>query len=485
MHAHERSFGPKRRPRSYLDAAAALSGALALGAALFAPRDASAQAAPAGAGDTIEYRVRRGDTCVSIARRTWGDARRIDLIHGSNQLGTPPHRLQEGQVLRLPRRAAPLASNAPDAQVTQLRNQVLTFTPERADARRNEPLRRGDRVNTLDNSSAELLFIDETLLALGEETLLVIFGATRDATSAVQPGPEHTLVTGSLRARLAELNGRRPVLPVATPAAQVRLDPGEAQVSVDRARTTRVAVYRGRSQVSAQRHTVRIPEGYGSRTDFGRPPSPPRRLPAAPAWATPAGAVVFAVNTPAAGGDPTAAYAAVYEAPRATTPVASWRVQLARDEAFHDLIDDDERGAAAVRFEAAALVPGRYFLRVSAFDSEGLEGPFGPNASVWVVRPEIARVADGSAYEVRLPEGLLCSIDGEVLRPVSGPLRFTAEGPHDLGCAPVAVQHAARTMLRFSASGGRVEFLPSAPAVANPSPAVAPTSTPTQPTTSP
>lgn len=385
--------------------------------------------------ELVDYTVRQGDTCVAIARRMWGDARRLDLIHSNNPtMGPSPHRLRAGTVLRVPRFAAGRAPAVPDAQVTHLRNRVEAQTPEAHPARNLEPLHRGNRVLTHEQSNAELTFVDETQLQLGERTTVVVFGESAQTPSTARNGAQATLVTGLLRARLGELAGRAPTptSPVVRTdtGASVAMGTGETQVTVDAARTTRLSVFRGRSQITAQRRTVQVPEGFGSRADLGRPPTPPRLLPHWPAWRTPRFTVVF-VNS-AGTGEISAEYLSV---PGNAPAPAHWRRRLARDEALRDLVQDDLVPAATTRFEARGLAAGEYFLRMSAIDADEFEGPTGEPARFYVIAPRVTQDTQGLSIEVPSDVGLVCAIDTAVLSAVTGPLRVTGRGPHQLHCA--------------------------------------------------
>jgi hypothetical protein len=60
----------------------------------------------------------------------------------------------------------------------------------------------------------------------------------------------------------------------------------------------------------------------------------------------------------------------------AAAEAATYRVQLARDAAFANLVAD-EPAVAATGFRAGGLVPGEYFWRVGSVRADGARGPFG------------------------------------------------------------------------------------------------------------
>ena len=58
----------------------------------------------AQAPETFVYVVKKGDSCSRIALEAFGDRKRYDLIHQFNPgMGPPPHRLEPGRKLVLPR----------------------------------------------------------------------------------------------------------------------------------------------------------------------------------------------------------------------------------------------------------------------------------------------------------------------------------------------------------------------------------------------
>ena len=90
---------------------------------------------------------------------------------------------------------------APSARLTFVRNQVEAHTPEPHPGQKDEALARGHKVNTRERSSAEITFADQSRLALGEETLVVVLGGT---TRRVRKGEaeDTTLMSGTLHAQI-------------------------------------------------------------------------------------------------------------------------------------------------------------------------------------------------------------------------------------------------------------------------------------------
>ncbi|MBL8682117.1 MAG: LysM peptidoglycan-binding domain-containing protein [Myxococcales bacterium] len=404
------------------------AGALAATAVALAPSAASAQ-------ETQDYRVQQGDTCPSIAQRLYGDVGRIDVIHQNNPgLGRLPHRLRPGQILRLPRSATgPAPSSA--ARVSFVRNEVNAFTPEQHRARRDESLSRGHRLGTLDQSSAEVTFIDETQLQLEENTLVVVLGRSAQRVDAGNAS-ETRLERGTLRASLAALAGGAATpqprqITVQTPSATAQVGAGSSLVNVDARASTRLSVHQGASSIRAAGRTVAVNEGFGSRADRGRAPRPPQPLPARPVWST-----VFSPLVLVDGTDDAARVAVSAQYTRGSggpAPVV-WHVQLARDERFNDLLVDARVPAAVTNLDTR-LGPGVYHARVAAVDADGFEGRPSEVSTVRVSAVTLDAGGPGRRASIRVTQGTFCSIDGAPLALVSGSIELSPLRRHTLRCA--------------------------------------------------
>ncbi|HSO39557.1 MAG TPA: FecR domain-containing protein, partial [Labilithrix sp.] len=373
-----------------------------------------------------EYTVKNGDTCPSIAAAFFGDVKRVDLVHVLNpQLGPVPHHLKEGQILLLPPKPTPEVAG-PDAKLTRVRNAVEVRAPDPRVGKVDDPLYRGNRVGTKDASAADLTFRDETQVRLGENTLVVIFGDT-NASAARANAAETTLVTGSLRARLSEIAGRKTDKPrVETASGAVVMKAGEAQVSVDHQQATRLAVYQGGSTVTAQRRTVPVDDGFGSKAEMGKVPTPPRPLPAAPVWSALPSALVL---TDADTGDVTGSYA---PGQGPGDPAAEWHVQLARDVDFADVVVDVHVPLATVALAAQKVPPGSYAVRVSAIDADAFEGKWGAVATFAVSRVVLDPLPARRTRVSTPDKALACVVDGGP--PLAFPFEVERNADRTLSC---------------------------------------------------
>ena len=333
------------------------------------------------------WTVKAGDTCYSIARATWGDAKRITELHQWNELGPPPHTLRPGMVLRL-RAPDEVKDEGPDATLTFLKPSVRTrHLVDWQPALLGMGLFRLDEVNTLKGAGAALRFRDLSTLLLEESALIVVYGDGKPKKPGDPTGV--TLVDGELRLALAQMRAKP--LAVNTPASSITATGMQGVVAVDGAQTARVSVFAGSSQVSAKGVTVVVPENHGTRVRQGQPPEPPRLLPDTPVFAA-AVPPVIVVGEDGLGSLPLR-WAAAARAEQ-------YRVQLARDEEFVDRERDAWTGALETTVDR--LGPGALLVRLVSFDEVGLQSrPSVP------VRVEVIALGGGvdSQGELRLGPG--------------------------------------------------------------------------------
>ncbi len=398
-----------------------------------APSIAVAQRPPAE-GDAVEivdYVVVAGDTCARISRRFYGSPRRYDIIHAYNpDMGPPPHRLVPGTVLHLPRTAVD-STRIPDARVTA-RERSVTAHPGDVESWRDAPvgleLFRGWHVSTEERSSAELTFADTSVLALREDTLVIIFG---DSSRRVRRGgTEARVERGSLRTALGDLrggDGGGNSLHVVTPSSQADMRGGSAVVSVDGSGTSRVSAHEGSVALSdaSGRGRTTVPEGMGSSVATGARPTRPRPLPAAPAMD--AGALRF-LGLPGRGGDVRGSWQPV-------TGARTYRIEIARQSSGRDVVAAVEVPATVTNFEVHGLPAGRYYVRLATIDTDFFESR--PSAPVEITVDDAVFLGPGGATitappidpseepgpaelrpgtRMRLPDGVSCTggADGEL-----------------------------------------------------------------------
>ncbi|MBP9114433.1 MAG: FecR domain-containing protein, partial [Polyangiaceae bacterium] len=379
------------------------------------------------------YTVKKGDTCESLSIRFYGDPRLTDVLHAGNPkvfTTKPPHTLKEGLLLSIPPKPADRAAG-PDAKLNFARNQVQLQAPDARVGKINDPLWRGNRVNTLAESSASVLFQDESQIRLGEHTLVVILGDTKSAGAKQSNASDTTLVSGDLVARLGQLQGEAKAKPLVlkTQAGSVAVKEkgGEARISVDEKKTTRLASYKGASELTAQKKSVNVPEGFGSKADDGKAPTAPKALPAAPVWAKAPANVVWTE------GEQMGMLAGKYQMPAGAAAPATWHVQIAKDDTFDELLVDARVGGEKDELLAKNVPVGAYFSRVSAIDADKFEGTFSRPSRTIVAA--VTETVSGETRSIQVtPSGLWCAVDDTHPMSVSGPIVLPTDQAHVLRC---------------------------------------------------
>lgn len=354
---------------------------------------------------TTPYVVQAGDTCVTIAIKQLGSRDAYRKLHELNNMGPLPHRLAPGTVLRLP-----VKDNSPDARLTAARGLVQVQRPAMTAwdaAVRGMELFRAWRVGSRAQAFAELTFRNASKLKMRENTVVVIYGPS--ATSRLFRGADATLEFGVLDARLSELRGSAIVV---TPSARTELRQGRSLIDVDAAGTSRVANHAGErvtvrgldAKKRPRRKQVEVQPDMGSKVVRGADPTPPRALPAPPAWVKAEPLTLLVGDEPlmvewTPGPDGT-----------------RYRLVL--------VVNDEEQPAiltAATHAELRGLAPGDYRATVAAIDADGFEGRPSEEARLRVARAGLVGGASshqpGEAFTIET--SLACALHASKGRVVS------------------------------------------------------------------
>lgn len=192
-------------------------------------------------------------------------------------------------------------------------------------------------------------------VSIAPQTIFHVFGAPGSKKAAA----ESTLANGIVR-----VSSSKPIT-IASPAGKIVFD-GDAKLHVEKG-VTRVSVHKGTAKVSG----ATVGEGFGVRVGKGKP----MKLPAAPTWTAPPKSALT-----------TKGDAPVDVAGMIGGAATKWHLQVAMDEAFTEYLTDTQLTAKTTTlvFEQK-LPPGRYWVRVSAVDADGLEGAWSTVAAVQIV----------------------------------------------------------------------------------------------------
>lgn len=305
----------------------------------------------------VQWGVQKDETCEDVAKAVYGSAKHAALVLRYNRVDcTRGKKLKEGQTLVLPASVTSL----PTARLRSI-NPDVKSRPSGGGwgpAATGQALSSNSGVNTLEQGRADIEFIDRTRVFLASNTLVIIYGTASQSVVSKTPPPSVEVQSGEVMAGLAALRGE--TVEVAVKGGG-RVSAASRETIVERkGERTTVGVYDGKADVTAGGTTVKVPLNHGTRFTGNTPPSPPRPLPPAPTWAAQSSLFVIAG---AEGGQIKAEWDEVKDA-------KSYRVELARDEAFRDLIAREEVAGAVRSFRADKMPPGRYHMAVRAIDKD-------------------------------------------------------------------------------------------------------------------
>jgi FecR protein len=359
----------------------------------------------------LQWTTKNGESCDDIAAALYGDAKHRALVERYNAvrcLGKKP--LPDGLTLVVPAKVTDL----PTARLRAMHPDVREKPPGGAwaPAASGMPLYQNYSVNTLSEARADILFVDRTRVVLAEHTLVVIYGTAKQTAVSKTP-PTVELDSGEVQAGLAALRGK-PV-EVAAQNGHVTVRSRESAVRSKGSRAT-VSVFDGSASVASAGTKVEVGKNLGTAYLRDRVPEPPRPLPPAPEWTSAsAGGVILA---PPGEAVVTASWKPAQRA-------AAYRVELARDAEFTDLIAREEAPPKVRAFRAEKLPPGAYFLRVRVIDQDDFLGIASPPRSVIVAGARLSgtpgRVEPGRIEASRYGFVELAGFDGLELAVDGGP----------------------------------------------------------------
>ncbi|MEZ4302347.1 MAG: hypothetical protein R3B70_45895 [Polyangiaceae bacterium] len=332
---------------------------LALAALLSLPSLARADGPAATPGypeAVVQWGVQKDETCEDVAKAVYGSAKHASLVLRYNRVDcTRGKKLKEGQTLVLPASV----TSVPTARLRSINPDVKarpaggSWGPAAA----GQPLSSNSGVNTLAQGRADIEFIDRTRVFLASNTLVIIYGTANQSVVSKTTPPRR-------RGRVRRGHGRprRPSWRVSRGRPQgwrprQRLFPRDHRRAQGRAHHCRSLRRQGRC-LRRWKDRRRPPQSrHPLHRKHPRPRAPP---PPAPAWS--AGASLFVIAN-AEGGQIKAEWDEVKDA-------KTYRVELARDESFRDLIAREEVPGNVRSFRADKMPPGRYHLAVRAIDKD-------------------------------------------------------------------------------------------------------------------
>jgi len=356
------------------------------------------------------------------------------------QATPPPHHVARRASAR-ERTPRPAPGPGLTARLTATWGDVLvTPSPSHGDA-----LTVGTRVRVGRGGEAEVTLRNGSVLTLTGRAEIVMFNPL--ARGEGRPPLHLTLLRyGSVRFRRGDAAPRRPrFFLLSTGPSVVSVGRAEGELVTDlTGRITRVAVASGRIPVLTQRGSMLLFARRGVLLAPGQP-THERALPRRPVWVTAPAERVVTAGAPV---DITGEY-------RIPSGHASrWRVELARDEAFRERVSVTSAAARVRRLQLRGVAPGRYFVRVSALNADGLAGPASEPASFTVAAPALVPGGPGRRATIEMPAGFHCALDSQTLARVNGTIALAPARPHTVRCASSAAAETSTTFTILAEEAG-------------------------------
>lgn len=334
---------------------------------------------------------------------------------------------------------------ADEARVVSVHGAVEILGAETHPAREGERLTRGQRIRTAADATATLALANGSLVEVDPNSLLVMFASPTTLPGA-SPSSVTTLVRGSLHVHASSAGLRAQPIPIETQAVTVWSGRSDAMIAADLGgHITRMAVWRGRMRVRMGTREYLLTQGYGVQEEVGHRPGVLQQLPRAPVWraSPPTRLLSFGEALDISG--------QWAPNPRAhAAPASEWKVQVARDETFRDLVESVRVPVNTTRWTGRSYAPGTYHVRVVAIDVNRFESTSSAVARIEIAAPTVLPATEGPDERramVRIPRGFYCGLDGAPLTSSDEQLTLTPGRPHSLRCASDASGRNARERL--------------------------------------
>ena len=303
------------------------------------------------------YQVEPGDSLSLIAKRYLQDITRWRQLQQRNGLGDP-RKVPVGSTIKIPyaelkQQPVPATVLAVRGDVTRVENGSAIKTA----LKQNDQVQSGDRVVAEKNSGATIVFIDGSSLRLMEESA-VVFKSLRGQPDAKLATVQVLLEQGRVETQVTPLKTKATRYEIITPTAQIGVRGTDFRVQAKGdAGVSTTEVLEGLVLASNTLGGEKIPKDFGTVIVAGKAPLPPIALLEAPS-------ISNEINL---GGLQSSVLNWT-----ATTNANQYRAQIALDKNFDQIMG--EVVSTTNQADVGHLPPGRYYLRVRAIDSHGLEG---------------------------------------------------------------------------------------------------------------
>lgn len=239
-----------------------------------------------------------------------------------------------------------------------------------------------DAIQTLDKSAAEISFDKNTVLDMGENSLVIIKSLTHDPAQR-EKRSFMVLVDGDLRGTLAAGGKDSVMLEIGTPGAMIRATGGakadapvDFKISINPDQSSTIAVYGGTATVAAGGKTVLVGANQATVVSLNGEPIDPSTLPQPVRLTAPRSGAAFAYRD---------LPPKIRFSWQKSTTATGYHLVLARDSFFRDIVTDEQ--LQRNRFRHGNLKSGTYFWKVSSV-ADSVEGFFSETGQFRVVEDQ-------------------------------------------------------------------------------------------------
>ncbi|MEE4356247.1 MAG: FecR domain-containing protein [Desulfococcaceae bacterium] len=231
--------------------------------------------------------------------------------------------------------------------------------PVWSDAEIEQELTEKERLRTLAKSAADILFTDDSMVRMAENSLAVI-GEMKENRIRRSFSAGIVVLEGDVLAHISSLGSRKDIR-VTTPGVKTEVRSKKFRTSRDRGQVTRIANYDGEIDVEANRRRVKVKKNEGTRVEYGKGPESPRKLLPPPRILSPVPGQTFYKPE-------------IRMEWEKTEKAVRYQIEIGRDRDFTEITDFARTDKSFYEWEKKDR--GIFYFRIFSIDPENFAGPF-------------------------------------------------------------------------------------------------------------
>ena len=223
----------------------------------------------------------------------------------------------------------------------------------------NQELIEQERVRTLPDSKAGILFIDESRIYLNENSLAVI-GEMKENLIKKTFKARMVVLQGDVLAHLSSIGGQKDFT-VTSPGIETTIRSKKFRTTRDGKKITRIANYDGEIDVEAKKKKVTIRKDEGTKIEYEKEPESPKKLLLPPVMIVPLANQIFFTST-------------IWFKWEPLEHAKSYLLEISTQRNFSTVLKRVQLSATSYKWD----VPhdGLYYYRMYTIDKENFSGPF-------------------------------------------------------------------------------------------------------------